>query len=186
MRLKSGLNSLKEVFAGATGANQEQVALRQTGLNRRHVAGLQQLGLQQFTDPGDLMAREDRIGIGQKSMGRRVVGRVCINGVVAFHQGPLLKAQVAVYPGLAGAAGGQIRIQQQLGTVNGPVVVELDGSLHVMQGLHRPVGGLLGNGVIEVWRRVVGVQLLGDLVFALIQPGALFLVKRLAQVAADQ
>ena len=39
-----------------SGADEEQVTLGEAGLNGRDVDGLQQLRLEQFTDPGDLVA----------------------------------------------------------------------------------------------------------------------------------
>ena len=56
----------------------------------------------------------------------------------------------------------------------------------VLQRFHRPVGGLLGDGVVKPGGGVVGVEFLGNGVFPFVEAGTLFLVEGLAQVAADQ
>ncbi len=154
-------------------------------LNGGDVDRLQQLRLEQFAHPGDLVAGQRRIGVGQKPVGRKV-GRVGVDRVPSFHQPALLKPQIVVNPRQARAPGRQVRVKLQLGTVDRPVVVELDGLFHVLQRLHRSVGGLLGDGVVEPGRGIVGVEFLGDGVFTLIELGALFLVVGLAEVAADE
>ena len=66
LRLKIGLNSLKESAARSAGADQEQVALGEAGLDRRDVDRLQQLRLEQLADAGDLVARQGRVGVGEE------------------------------------------------------------------------------------------------------------------------
>ncbi len=55
-----------------------------------------------------------------------------------------------------------------------------------LQGFHRTVGGLLGDGIVKPWRGIVGVEFLGDGVFLLIERNAFFLIVGLAQVTADE
>src|SRR5216117_2448714 len=50
--------------AGTAGADEEEVAVREPGLDGRHVQGLQELGLEQLADPGDLVTLQNRVGIG--------------------------------------------------------------------------------------------------------------------------
>ena len=58
---EQGVELVKGCLGSPLGTDQKQVALTQTRLDRCDVDGLQQLGLQQFTHPGDLMARSNRI-----------------------------------------------------------------------------------------------------------------------------
>ena len=54
--VEQGIELVEGEGARTASANQEQVALGETGLNGRDIERLQQLGLEQFTDSGDLMA----------------------------------------------------------------------------------------------------------------------------------
>ena len=45
-------------------------------LNRRHVERLQQLRLQQFTDPGDLVARQHEYESAKKRCAEKLLGSV--------------------------------------------------------------------------------------------------------------
>src|SRR5205807_3701362 len=62
---------------------------------------------------------------------------------------------------------------------------QLDRSLRLVQGLDWPVRGLLADRIVKMRCRVVGVQLLGHGVLALVEPRALLLVIRLAEITAD-
>ena len=74
-----------------------------------------------------------------------------------FHEGKLLKTKITVNPGKGGLSGSLVRIEQKLGAVDSPVIIEFDGFLIVPQGLHRPVGGLLGNGIVKPGGGVLGI-----------------------------
>ena len=86
---------MKESAAGPAGADEEEVALGEAGLNRRHVDGLKQLRLEQFADPGDLVARQNRVRIGKKSVGGKVRW-IGVDRFPSFYQAKLLEAQIAV------------------------------------------------------------------------------------------
>ena len=93
--VEQGIELVEGESRRAPGADEEQVALCKARLNRGDVDGLKQLRLEQFADPCDLMAWQSRIGVGQKPVGRKVA-RVGIDRFPSFHQGELLKAQIAV------------------------------------------------------------------------------------------
>ena len=118
-------------------------------------------------------------------MGREV-GGVGVDRVPALDERAILEAEVGVDAAEAGAASGLVGVEQQARAVDGAVVVELDRLLEALQRLHRPVGGLLGDRVVEVRRRVLGVRLLGELVLAAHEVLALLLEVGLAQVAAQE
>ncbi len=61
----------------------EQIALCETGLNRCDVDRLQELRLEEFTDPGDLVSRQGSVGVGQQPVGR-IVARIRIDRIPAF------------------------------------------------------------------------------------------------------
>ena len=65
---EQGIELVEGETRRACGANEEEVALGETGLNGSDVDGLKQLGLEQFTDPGDLVARQS------SSMYRQAIG----------------------------------------------------------------------------------------------------------------
>src|SRR5438093_966464 len=95
--VKNGIELVERERSRAASADEEQATLGEAGLNGRNVDGLQQLRLEQFADPGDLVAGQNRIRIGQKP----VRGKICWIGVhrfPAFHQGKLLEAQIAIDP----------------------------------------------------------------------------------------
>ena len=183
--VEQGVEGVETGGGRSLAADELKVALGEGRLNRGDVDRLQQLALEQLAHPRDLTPRQGLVGVGQKPVGRKV-GRVGVDRVPAFDQSALLEPQVVVNTGQTGASGGQVRVELQFGAVNCPVVVELDRFFHIFQGLHRPVGGLLGDGVVEPGGGVVGVEFLGDGVFTLVQFRALFLVVGLAEVAADE
>ena len=110
--VENGIELIKGERPRTTGTDEEQVALGEAGLNGRDVDGLQQLRLEQFTDPGDLVARQHRVRIGQKPVRGKVRG-IDVHRFPAFHQGQLLEAQITIDPAKAGAAGRQVRVEQQ-------------------------------------------------------------------------
>src|SRR5439155_7348597 len=102
--VENGIELVEGERPRTAGTDEEEVALGEAGLNGRHVEGLKQLGLEQFADPGDLVARQNSIRIGQKPMGGKVTG-IGVDRFPAFYQGKLLEAQVTVDSRQAGAAG---------------------------------------------------------------------------------
>src|SRR5436190_616357 len=80
-----------------SGTEKKQIAFCETRLNRRSIQRLKQLRLQQFTDPSNLMARQDRIGICQKPVGREV-SWIGVDGLPSFYQRKLLESKIAVDP----------------------------------------------------------------------------------------
>src|SRR5262249_25450309 len=127
----------------------------------------QQLRLQQFADPGDLVTRQSGVRIGEKSM-RGEVARVRVNRTPPFHQGELLKAQVSVHARQTGAARREVRVELQARAVDRPVVVQFYGLVQILQSFYRSVGGLLGDRVVEPWRGVLRVQPLGRRILTLV------------------
>ena len=77
-------------------------------------------------------------------------------------------------------------LEEQPRAVYRAVVVELDGLLVGLEGFDGPVGGLLVDRVVEPGGRVVGVRLLGNVVLAVDEVGALLLEVGLAEVAAHE
>ena len=106
---------LVELVAGQrsrpAGADQFQIALGKTRLNRREVNGLQQLRLQQFTRSGDFVARQDGIRIGQQPVGGEI-RRIDVDRFPAFGKRKLLETQIAVNAPEARAARGEVGIEQ--------------------------------------------------------------------------
>ncbi len=75
----------------SSGAYEEEIALSEVRLNGRGVDRLKQLRLKQFTDPRDLVARQDRVRIGEKPVGGEV-SWIDIDGFPAFYQSKLLES----------------------------------------------------------------------------------------------
>ena len=149
-------------------ADQEQVALAEARLDRRGVERLEHLRLEELADAGDLVARQRGVGVGEQPVGR-VVARVGVDRGPALDEAQLLEAEVGVDAAQARAAGGEVGVEQQARAVHGPVVVELDRLLKVLERLDRTVGRLLRDRVVEPGRGVVRVGLLRDVVLAVDQ-----------------
>ena len=92
---EQGIELVEGKTRRACGANEEEVALGETGLNGRDVDGLKQLGLKQFTDSGDLVARQSGICIGKQSVSGKV-SWISVDGLPSFYQAKLLEAQIVV------------------------------------------------------------------------------------------
>src|SRR5215510_2382489 len=95
--VEQGIELVERERPRTASADEEQVALGEAGLNGRDVDGLQQLGLEQLTDPGNLVAWQHRVRISQKP----VRGKICWSGVyrvAAVQQGELLEAQISIDP----------------------------------------------------------------------------------------
>src|SRR5207244_6310351 len=86
-------------------------------------------------------------------------------------------------PRQARAARREVRIEQELGTVDGAIVIELDGRLEVVQRFDRAIRRLLGYGIIEERRRILWIERLRNVVLALVPGCALFFVVGLTEVA---
>ena len=106
--------------------------------------------------------------------------------MVASTSAELLEAEIVVDPGQADAAGRQVLVEQQARAIDRAVVVERDRLFDVAQRLDRPVLGLQADRVVEPGRRVVGVELLGDLELLGVEWAAALLEVGLAEVAAQQ
>ena len=119
-RSNSGLNSLKESAPGPPRADQEQVALGEARLDRRDVDRLQQLRLEQLADAGDLVPRQDGVGVGEEAVGR-VVRRIGVDRLPALDQRELLEAEVACRSGPGSRCGppGRSRAAGASGTPRG-------------------------------------------------------------------
>ncbi len=104
----------------------------------------------------------------------------------ALGERELLELEVAVDPGEARAARGEVRIEQEPRAVDRAVVVQLDRAIEVPQGLDRPVRGLLRDRPVEPGRRVEGIEVPRGRVLALVEAGALLLEVGLAEVAAHE
>ncbi len=98
--VEQGVVCVKAESRRALAADKKQVAFRQQRLNGGDVSGLQQLGLEQFAHPGDLVAGQSKIRIGQKPVSRKV-GWVGIHRIPSLHQAAPLKPQIIVNPGKA-------------------------------------------------------------------------------------
>ena len=115
----------------ASRADEKQIALGKVRLYGSRIQRLKQLRLEQLTDPGDLVPRQNRIGVGKKSMSG-IIGWIGIDGLPSLYQRELLESEIAVDTTKAGAARREVRIELQTRSVNRPVVVQLDGSLYVL------------------------------------------------------
>ena len=110
--VEQGIELVEGETRRACGTDEEQVALGKAGLNGRDVDGLKQLRLEQFADPGDLVARQNSVGVGQKPVGGKV-SWIGVDGLPSFYQAKLLEAQIVVDLAKGRAARSQVRIEQQ-------------------------------------------------------------------------
>ena len=88
--VEQGIELVEGECRRSSGTDEEQVALGEARLNGRHIERLKQLRLEQFADPGDLVARQNRIRIGQKSVGGKVRW-IGVDRLPSFHQAELLE-----------------------------------------------------------------------------------------------
>src|SRR5581483_11045251 len=105
--IKQGIELVEGESSRALGTDKKQFALSKIGLNGRDVERFQQLRLEQFTNPDNLMARQRRVGIGQESVGGKV-GWIGVDRLPSFYQSKLLEAQITVDLGKGCAARRQV------------------------------------------------------------------------------
>ena len=91
-------------------------------LYRRHVEGLKKLRLEQFTDSGDLVTRQNGIRIREEPMGGKI-GRVGIDGFPSLNQGKLLETEIGVNAAEARTARRQVCVELQARPINRSIVV---------------------------------------------------------------
>ena len=115
----------------------------------------------------------------------RGVGGIDGQGFRSLIDAQFVETEVVVDTTQARAASGTILIEPEPAPIHRAVVVQRDCLLHIVQRLDRPICRLLRDRIIEVGRRIFGVQLFGHRVLASVQWRAFLLEIGLAQIAPD-
>ena len=100
--------------------------------------------------------------------------------------GQLLESEIVVDLRQIGSARGAVRVEKFAATVDGTVIVELDGLFHAQHRVDRPVHALQADRVVEIWGGIERIELLGDVELLGIERIALLLEIGLAEIRAEQ
>src|SRR5262249_61065289 len=98
---------------------------------------------------------------------------------------PLLETQIVVDSREAGASSSPVVVQQEPRSVDGSVVVELDGPLERLERLDGPVDALEQDSVVEPGGRIIRVKVFGQPELIGSEEGFPLLVVGLAEIAAQ-